>query len=65
MVSAPNTLPLDATVEAVLVSGERRWNWLVIDAIFYVGEASMIKSIPLSHVAGEDSQFWSFRRLYG
>ena len=50
----------DAKVATLIEETSRQWNHEVIDGIFTLLEAEMIKAIPLSRCEAEDSLFWPF-----
>ena len=50
----------DAKV-GILINGDtRQWDHGVIDGLFSLQEAELIKSIPLSRCTAEDTLFWPF-----
>ena len=50
----------DAKVATLIKETSRQWNHEVIDGIFTLLEAEMIKAMSLSRCEAEDSLFWPF-----
>lgn len=58
VLSPPLEFLSEARVEILIEESERKWNHGLIDGIFTEEEAKLIKSLPLSQTAPEDSIFW-------
>lgn len=58
VLSPPLEFLSEARVEILIEESERKWNHGLIDGIFTEKEAKLIKSLPLSQTAPEDSIFW-------
>ena len=58
--SCPLTDFENATVDILIDPRSRQWNGDMVDGLFNIEEAKIIKSIPLSQEGAEDILFWPY-----
>lgn len=54
----------EATVDCLINLETRTWNHEMVDGLFIPQEAKIIKKIPLSKCAADDSVFWPLNGQY-
>ncbi|KAL0404651.1 UNVERIFIED_CONTAM: putative mitochondrial protein [Sesamum radiatum] len=61
VITAPNQLPLDATVNALFVQGGEDWNENLVKGIFLPEDVESILGIPIS-CSGPDTLRWHYKK---